>query len=506
MSRLSNGFWFVLIGIVGGAIGASLAIVRYESEAGRSYAADSQTAVAARRQLAETSARGDALSADFRTVAEAIRPSVVSISTVQRVQPRIQDRSRPDIPEEFRRFFDDDLFGPFEFRVPQEGLEREGLGSGVIISSDGYVLTNNHVVRDADEVSVTLSDGRTVSAEVVGTDAKTDVAVLKIDSDSLVPAPLGDSDAAEVGDWVLAIGSPFGLDQTVTAGIISAKARQMGIADYEDFIQTDAAINPGNSGGPLVNMRGQIIGINTAIASRTGAYNGVGFAIPSNLATSIKDAIIQHGRVQRGRLGALIQDLNEDLANSFSFDSTDGVLVGDVLDDSPAQRAGLQAGDIVVEFNGQRVENANELRMAVAATPPGTSSQLVIFRDGRRRTLQVVTDELTDETSRVEQQAEPESSSFNLGVSVQSMTPDLAEQLGYNRNQQGAVVTAVESGSIAARAGLRVRDVIVGVDSTVVGSVRDFRAAIEQADMSRGIRLQVMTDGARRFVFLKEGR
>jgi serine protease Do len=505
MSRLPSGFLLLVIGIVGGVVGAGIVITRYESDTSKSYAADGQLAAAARQQLAETAGRVDALSAAFRTVAQAMRPSVVSVSTVQRVQPRSPGRSRPEIPEEFRRFFDDDLFGPFEFRVPEEGLQREGLGSGVIISSDGYILTNNHVVTGADEVSVTLSDRRTVTAEVIGTDAKTDLAVLKIDSEGLVPAPIGDSDATEVGDWVLAMGSPFGLDQTVTAGIISAKARQMGIADYEDFIQTDAAINPGNSGGPLVNMRGQIIGINTAIASRTGAYNGVGFAIPSNLATSIKDAIIQHGRVQRGRMGALIQDLNEDLAKSFGFDSTEGVLIGDVLEDSPAERAGLQAGDIVVEYNGRPVKNANELRMAVAATPPGTSSQLVFFRDGRRKTVKIVTDELTDETSRLGQ-AEPESSTFNLGVSVQSMTPELAEQLGYERNQSGAVVTAVEPGSIAARAGLRVRDVIVSVDGQTVGSLRDFRQAIDEADMARGIRLQVMSEGTRRFVYLKENR
>jgi len=502
MLRVPKALVVVLVGVLGGMAGAGIAILRYESGPSQSYAADRQVAVAAREHLAQTRGYVDALSDDFQTVAKAIRPSVVSVSTVQHIRAAVPRGTQPELPQEFRRFFGDDFFGQSPLQVPQGEFERDGLGSGVIITSDGYILTNNHVVRGADEVSVTLSDKRTLKAKIVGTDAKTDLAVLKVEATGLFPAALGDSDAADVGQWVLAIGSPFGLEQTVTAGIISAKARQMGLADYEDFIQTDAAINPGNSGGPLLNMRGEVIGINTAIASRTGAYNGVGFAIPSNLARSIKDAIIQHGRVQRGRLGALIQNLNEDLAKSFGYNSTKGVLVGDVVKDSPAEKAGLQAGDIIVEFNGQPVENANALRMAVAATPPGTPTQLTIVRGGRRQVLKIVTDELTDEPIGLGR-TQPEASKFNLGVTVQTITPDLAEQLGYNRNQQGAVVTDVEAGSVAARAGLRPKDIIVNLDGQAIRSVRDFRAAMDKADMAHGIRLQVMTDGVRRFIFLK---
>ncbi len=353
---------------------------------------------------------------------------------------------------------------------------------------------------------MTLSDRRTISAKVVGTDPKTDVAVVKVAADDLVPAPLGDSDAAEVGEWVLAVGSPFGLDQTVTAGIISAKGRQMDIADYEDFIQTDAAINPGNSGGPLVNLKGQVIGINTAIASRTGGNNGVGFAIPSNLASSIRDAIVKHGRVQRGRLGALIQDLNEDLAKSFNYDSNKGVLVGDVLDDSPAKKAGLKSGDIVIEFNGKEMEDANQLRMAVAATAPGTGSDLTIVRDGKRQTLKITTDELTDETAKTGPRGAAEESSADFGLTVQTLTPELADQLGYEQNQLGAVITNVDPTSIAARVGLQPRDLVVDVDGKAIRNIRDFREAMSKADTAQGVRLQVMRDGNRRFVFLKNNR
>jgi serine protease Do len=344
-----------------------------------------------------------------------------------------------------------------------------------------------------------------VPAKVVGTDPKTDVAVVKVETEGLVPAPLGNSDAAEVGEWVLAVGSPFGLDQTVTAGIISAKGRQMDIADYEDFIQTDAAINPGNSGGPLVNLKGQVIGINTAIASRTGGNNGVGFAIPSNLASSIKDAIVKHGRVQRGRLGALIQDLNEDLAKSFNYDSTKGVLVGDVLDDSPAKKAGLTSGDIVLEYNGQPMESAKQLRMAVAGTPPGTGSDLTIVRNGKRQTLKITTDELTDETAKTGPSGAEESSD-DFGLTVQTLTPELTDQLGYEQNQQGVVITAVEPSSISARAGLQSRDLVVDVDGKAIRTSRDFRETMSKADTAKGVRLQVMREGSRRFVFLKSSR
>ncbi|MCU0875272.1 MAG: DegQ family serine endoprotease [Pirellulaceae bacterium] len=512
MLRFPRSLLWVLTAVIGGAVGAGIVMLRSETKTSWSYAAEGREAAAARSELARADYRADDLTTAFRTVAKAMRPSVVSVSTVKHVRPRALDRgrerARPQVPEQFRDFFGDEL--PFDrfFEMPNmpEGFDQEGLGSGVIVSSDGYILTNNHVVRGADEVNVTLSDRRTIPAKVVGMDPKTDVAVLKVEAQDLVPAPLGNSDAAEVGEWVLAVGSPFGLDQTVTAGIISAKSRQMDITDYEDFIQTDAAINPGNSGGPLVNLKGQVIGINTAIASRTGGNNGVGFAIPSNLASSIMDAIVKHGRVQRGRLGALIQDLNEDLAKSFNFDSTKGVLIGDVVDDSPAKKAGLKAGDIVLEFNGKPMESANQLRMSVASTPPGTSSELTIVRNGKRQTIKITTDELSDDVAKTGPSGAAEESSADFGLTVQTLTPELADQLGYDQNQQGVVITAVDPNSMAARTGLRPRDLVVDVDGTAVRNLRDFREAMAKADTAKGVRLQVMRDGSRRFVFLKSSR
>lgn len=356
-----------------------LAQLTYAVEVGQAQVAEEKLAVATD------------LSQAFRQVAKSIRPSVVSISSTKRIaasQPRIQ---RFDVPEGFGGFLDDDILERFfEFQMPDGALEQQGRGSGVIVSEDGYILTNYHVAGEADEVNVTLSDGRQFRAKIVGGDKATDIAVLKIDANNLKPAKLGKSANLEVGEWVLAMGSPFGLDQTVTAGIISATGRaNVGITDYEDFIQTDAAINPGNSGGPLVNLRGEVVGINTAIASRSGGYMGVGFAIPSEMAGRVMHSIIDKGFVTRGWLGAMIQDLSEELAESFKFESTEGVLIGDVVAESPAANAGLKSGDIVTKYNGQAVETANELRNAVAATAPDTDATLEIFRDGERKTLKV---------------------------------------------------------------------------------------------------------------------
>jgi len=503
MIRFPKTTAFVLTAAIGGAMGAGIVMLRSESQSGLSYAADGRIALVARQNLSQA----NDLSAAFRNVATAMRPSVVSISSVQRVRPSSSvRRGMPGLPEEFRGLVPDDFFERFhEFRVPENGFERQGLGSGVIVSSDGYIVTNNHVVREADEINVTLSDKRNLPAEVVGTDKRTDLAVLKIDASDLLPAPLGDCEAAEVGEWVLAIGSPFGLKQTVTAGIISAKGRQMDIAYYEDFIQTDAAINPGNSGGPLVNLKGEVIGINTAIASRTGTYMGVGFAIPSHMVRKVKDAILKHGRVHRGRIGASIQNLDEDMASSFGYSSTKGVLVADVLAGSPAEKAGLRSSDIVVEYNGRPVSDRDELRNAVADTPPNTRSELLVFRDGKTRRMPIVVGELKDEPVRVSQRREDDSS-VNLGMTVQTMTPELARQLGYEAGEQGVVVTDVEPGSLGAQEGIGPKDVIVDVNGKPIQNVRDFRKAMDEADVSKGIRLRVMREGVGRYVFLKSSR
>ncbi|MEX0937161.1 MAG: DegQ family serine endoprotease [Pirellulales bacterium] len=471
-----------------------------------SYAAETGEALAAREQLA--AARQ--LSTGFQDVAKALRPSVVKINSVQSFQPARSQQIRPELPEEFRRFFGDETLDRFQqFQMPEDGYRREGLGTGVVVSEDGYILTNNHVVRGADEVTVTLSDNRQLQAEVVGNDSMTDLAVLKVDASGLVPAQIGDSDAVEVGEWVVAVGTPFNLQQTVTAGIVSAKGRaNLRIADYEDFIQTDAAINPGNSGGPLVNLSGEVIGINTAIASRTGAYSGIGFAIPSNMVRSVMQSIIENGRVDRGWLGAVIQDLTKELARSFGYDSTQGVLIGDVMSGSPAERAGLQSGDIVTTFQGESMASADQLRKAVAATTPGSQAILSVVREGEQLSLEVTVGQLDQDrlaqargtSGATERDVEQ---TIDLGMTVRTLTPELAGSLGYSRDATGVVVSRVESGGPAEQAGMQVRDVIVRVGDTRIESLSDFREALSNADLSQGVRLQVRNGDVQRFVFLQ---
>lgn len=493
-------WWVAVVGMVGIGLAVAawhwptlVAKVTYAIERGQAQAAEERLATAAD------------LSAQFREVARALRPSVVSITSVRR--PKGEARRprdfRPNLPPEFRRFFgEDDFFDRFfEFPFPDQ-FEPQGLGSGVIVSQDGYILTNYHVVAGADEVKVHLSGKRELSAKIIGTDRPTDIAVLKVDATDLHPAKLGDSSSVQVGDWVLAIGSPFGLDQTVTAGIISALGRaNLGITSYEDFLQTDAAINPGNSGGPLVNMRGEVVGINTAIASRSGGYQGVGFAIPSNIAKFVFESIVNKGGVNRGYLGAMIQDLTPDLAESFGYRSTEGVLIGDVVADGPAAKAGLKPGDIITSFKGQKVKTASELRLAVASTAPGSKVKLEVVRNGKPMTLEVEIGKL-DEQALASAPGRGEVTD-RLGLTVDAITPANAERYGLDRDQTGVVVTDVEPDSLAARVGIRPGDVIIAVDNNEIRSVADYRQATANADLRRGVRLQVMREGTRRFVFLR---
>ncbi len=442
------------------------------------------------------------ISTAFRQAADHIGPAVVSITSEKRI--KFAGGSRPfgpQLPDELKRFFGDDFGRFFDSPLPEGGVQR-GFGSGIIVSQDGYVLTNNHVVDAADEVTVKSSTGDEYQAKVVGKDAKTDVAVLKIDAKGLRAAPLANSDEVQVGDWVIAVGGPFGLENTVTAGIISATGRNaVGIADYENFIQTDAAINPGNSGGPLVNLRGEVIGINTAIASRSGSNSGVGFAIPINMAKRIKDSLVEHGRVDRGYLGAMIQNLTKDLAKSFKYKGDKGVLIGDVTKDGPAEKAGLKSGDIVTKIDGKVMENASQLRNTVAATAPDTKVKVEVYRDGKRRTVEVKIGLLDDKV--IVSQSGDASSSTDLGLTVRTLTPQLAEELGQAKGATGVVVTEVEPGGLAATAGLRLKDVIVSVNGDTVKDAKDFREALKKHDLKEGIRLQVKSDGFSRFVFLR---
>lgn len=448
------------------------------------------------------------LSKAFQKAAKTVRPAVVSVSSVRKFAAKGRGRSQPELPDDLRRFFGEDPFEkffqfPFPFGPDSRG-EQQSLGSGVIVRDNGFLVTNHHVVRGADELTVTLADKRQLTATVVGADPRTDLAVLKINATGLSPAVLGDSDQLEVGEWVVAIGSPLGFDQTVTAGIISATGRQVGVTQggYEDFLQTDAAINPGNSGGPLVNLRGEVIGINTAIASRTGGYMGIGFAIPAKLVKSVVDQILTSGKVTRGRIGAMIQDLTPELAESFGYKQPGGALIGDVVPDSPAAKAGLKPGDIVVKFQGRDVKSAGEFRNAVAATAPGTKATIDIFRDGKTQSVRIdidVLNEQAEQTITGDESPAPD----RFGLSVRTLTPELAAQLGLKEETKGVLVTSVQPGSVASRAGVRANDVIVAVGDKDVQTADDFHAAMKSIKPEKGIRLRLIRDGARLFLFFR---
>jgi len=456
----------------------------------------------------KTSAAGlQTLSDTFAEVAEHVKPAVVSVYSEKVVKFR-----RPDFGFPFGEGF------PFQFFFGDEGQpqpqprrqQREfqyrqgGMGSGIIIDKDGHILTNNHVVQDVDEIKITLADKRTFEAKIVGTDPKTDLAVIKIKGNvpaDLPVAAMGDSDAVRVGDWVLAIGAPFGYAQTVTAGIISAKGRT-GVGDdgqYEDFLQTDAAINPGNSGGPLVNLKGEVIGINSAIATRVGQFAGVGFAIPSNLAQTIWPTLAKGETIKRGLLGVIIQEITPDIAKEFDLADTKGALVAQVNKDSAADKAGIKVRDVIIRYNGKDIEDTRQLRNLVAATAPGTKVDIVVRRDGKTKTLKATVGELPAEKG-APTGAPAQTDTDKFGFSVESLTADKADELGY-KDEQGVLVAEVEDGSPAAQAGLQPGDLITEVNRQKVTSVSEFRAAVK--DAKDRLLLLVKNKNASRFVILK---
>lgn len=422
--------------------------------------------------------RAKEMGATFSEVAKKSAPAVVSVRTEKTLSNRGTDREMPQ--DWFGNGFFEQFFG-HDFSMPAPEQHVEGQGSGFIISRDGYILTNNHVVNGADKVLVQLSDGRELDAEVVGTDPPTDIAVIRIKAKDLPTLPLGDSDALEVGEWVLALGNPFGLSNTLTAGIVSAKGRsRIGITDYEDFIQTDAAINPGNSGGPLINLDGNVVGINTAIATRSGGYMGVGFAIPIRLAMEVERQIVDHGSVTRGYLGVVIQDLSPELAASMNVPDTKGILVSEVEDGSPADHAGLHVGDIIVDLDGKPVEAIEQLRNQVALTKPGGKVELTCLREGHSKSVSVEVGRSPQ--SRV---AQVESSrEDDLGFQVDDLTTSLAEQLHFE-GRHGVIVTEVAPSSAAARAGIHARMLIEEVNRQPIKNVSDFRKAIAEAKGER---------------------
>ncbi len=418
----------------------------------------------------------------FVPVAKKVLPAVVNIASSKIVRSPDQGASSPFLADPFFKQFFGDEFSQ-QFRVPHEQREHS-LGSGVVVNADGYVLTNNHVVSGADDIKVSLGDKREFKGHIVGTDAKTDVAVVKIDGKDLPVLTLGDSSKVRVGEFALAVGNPFGIGQTVTMGIISATGRGgLGIEDYEDFLQTDAAINPGNSGGALVNVRGELVGLNTAIISGGGGGNqGVGFAVPINMAKAVMQEILQHGKVVRGSIGVLIQPMTPELAKSFGLTGQPrGALVANVTAGSPAERAGIKRGDVILELNGAPISDSRDLSLKVSMMAPGTAVKLKVFRDGQEQDIPVTLAELPATPQAAGGAAQGGSQGPQLGMSVDQLTPQTARQLGLPAQTTGVVVTEVKPASAAEEAGLRRGDVIQEVNRKPVVSTQQFRSAIQQA-------------------------
>jgi serine protease Do len=433
----------------------------------------------------------------FRQVAAAVGPAVININTVTVVKNPF---AGPRTPME--EFFGEEFFRRF-FGGPREFTQRS-LGSGVIVDPSGIALTNAHVVEGASEIEVVTADGKKHKAKVLGADPKSDLAVLRLQDGSNYPAArLGDSEGVQVGDWVLAIGSPFGFTQTVTAGIISAKGRVLEGGPVADFLQTDAAINPGNSGGPLVNMAGEIIGINTAIASRSGGYQGIGFAIPINLAKKIYTELTTRGKVTRGWLGVSVQPLTAELAKSFGAKDESGVLVADVVEASPAEKGGLRSGDIILEFNGRRVTVPGDLQRAVGLSGPGSTAKLKVLRDRSERTVEIKIGEAPDEAELAAKSGGKAKSL--LGLDVKPLTPDTARQLGV-RTGDGVVVVAVEEGGPAEGAGIQPGDVIREVNRLKIRSIADFDRVTRGLKEGDRVTLLLQRGSSALFVAFSVGR
>ncbi|MGB7919221.1 MAG: DegQ family serine endoprotease [Desulfobacterales bacterium] len=438
---------------------------------------------------------------NFSHLAEVAKPAVVNIRTEKTVQGG---------GKVFRHFFGNpfggrerdpfrEFFGPFE-EGPSKEFKQRSLGSGFIIDKDGYIVTNNHVVEGADQIKVRLADEREYEATVVGRDPKTDLALIKIEgAKGLVPLPVGDSDAQEVGTWVVAIGSPFGLEQTVTAGIVSAKGRIIGSGPYDDFVQTDASINPGNSGGPLINMKGEVIGINTAIVA---SGQGIGFAIPINMAKDIIAQLKSKGEVTRGWMGVGIQDLTPELAEYYKVKGETGVLVTQIFEGDPADKAGIKANDIITAVNGEPVTSSRELSRRIAALGVGQKADITIMRDGREKTVTVETAKRQEEQALASKESE---SDDKLGLSLQALEPDMAARLGYDEAEKGVLVTGVESGSKADKAGVQQGDLVKEINRNPVAGMEEFRKQLNQVKKGDPIML-LLKRGQSGFVVAKMTR
>jgi serine protease Do len=427
----------------------------------------------------------------FVQLAEKLKPVTVNISTtktMKRSQVPFQNPQPFFRDDQLREFFGDDFFERFFRQLPKGNQKLKSLGSGFIIDKKGYIITNNHVIEGADEIQVRLSDKEEYDAEIIGSDPKTDVALIKIDpKDDLPVAPLGNSDELKVGEWVMAIGNPFGLEQTVTAGVVSAKWRKLGMGPYEDFIQTDAAINQGNSGGPLFNTGGEVVGVNTVIYSTTGGNIGIGFAIPINLAKNVVEQLKEQGKVVRGWLGVVVQTVTPELAESFGLDERKGALVAEVQENSPADKAGFKNGDIILTFDGKEIEEMNKLPLLVAQTPVGKKVKVTIFRDGERITKKFEIGELKEDKTYA---LAREKSETPLGIEVSEITPSLAQRYRIS-GKQGVIVTYIARGSPAEMAGVREGDVIVEINREPVVNIDEYNERIEEAEKEDQILLLI---------------
>ncbi len=428
-------------------------------------------------------------------IAAKVKPSVVNISSTKTFR---SIESNPLFPNDslFRKFFNDNFRF---FDIPRE-FKQSSLGSGVIVDRRGYILTNNHVIKDAEEIKIKLFDKREFTGKVIGTDPQTDLAVIKIEATDLPIIKFGNSDNLKVGETVLAIGNPFGLNETVTSGIISAIGRaNVGVADYEDFIQTDAPINPGNSGGALVNVKGELIGINTAIFSTTGGYQGIGFAIPSNMAKAVMQDLIEKGKVVRGWLGVTIQMLTPDLAKKFSLKNEKGVLVSDVIENSPAKQAGIKRGDVIIAFNDKKVDDVTHLKTLVANTQPDKEVDVEIIRDGNRKTLKVTISILPSEMTSLKESFD------NLlnKVSVQELSPQLKTRLGIPERVNGVIITDIGDDS-PAKGHLQRGDVIVEINKIPINNLDDYESVVSKIQAHEEILILIFRQNRHTFVILSK--
>lgn len=440
------------------------------------------------------------ISRGFVGISKQATPAVVFVeSQVEQTAQTLQQRGQP-IPHDnpFDQFQDDILRHFFRFPFQSDGPKRGGgvsRGSGSLVSKDGYILTNNHVIENASKVMVTLHDGKKIQAKIIGTDPQTDLAVIQIPGNNYPFLELGDSEALEVGEWAIAIGNPFELQASVTVGVISAKGRsQLQIADFEDFIQTDAAINPGNSGGPLLNIDGKLIGVNTAIASASGGYMGIGFAIPSNMAKRIMGQLIEKGSVTRGYLGVVLQQIDDDIASFYGLEHTKGALITEVTKDSPAEKAGLQQEDIILSYNGEVVESINSFRNAVSLMPPETTLKLVVLRNGKKT-------EIKAKIQQAKVAGENYSPVEQLGLAVQELTPEVAKKFGYSQDK-GVVISKIFPSTPAEMANLKPGSLILAVNRKRVHSVEEFSEAIQKAQKEGRVLLMVQQGDVSRFVAL----